>query len=235
MREFHEGFAAAIAASSEGPMAIYRNTVAAGACEALAANFPVTRTMLGDEMFAAVAADHAFAHPPDNPVLADYGAVFAEWIEDQPWAVDYAYLSDVARIERLHTEALFAADRAPLDPAELARLGPREWTGVRLALHPATRLACSAWPAATLWLAHNGEGDLAALAWRPECVLVTRPHHAVQVERFEPASHRLLLALANGETVAAGVDATLARFPGADIAAAFTLLLNRGAFAALEA
>jgi hypothetical protein len=48
-------------------------------------------------------------------------------------------------------------------------------------------------------------------------------------------SHRFLLALASGQTVAAAVDATLAAHPDADIAAAFTLFLNRGAFAALLA
>lgn len=234
MREFHEAFAAAISAPVEGPLAIYRNTVTAGACEALAANFPVVRTLLGDEMFAAVAADHAFACPPESPVLAHYGAAFPDWIEDQPWAVDYAYLSDIARVERLHLEALFAADAAPLDPATLARLGPREWTRTRLVLHPATRFACSPWPAASFWLAHRDGDDIAAVPWRPECVLVTRPYDAVRVEKLDSASHRFLLALGKRETIATAVDVTLAAFPGADIAAAFTLLLNRGAFAALE-
>ena len=234
MREFHAAFAAAISEPVHGPRAIYRNTVTAGACEALAANFPVTRALLGDEMFAAVAADHAFASPPDSPVLAHYGAAFAEWIEDQPWAVHYAYLSDIARVERLHLEALFAADATPLDPAALANLGPREWTHARLTLHPATRFGCSPWPAASLWLAHRAAADLAAVGWRPECFLVTRPGDAVWVERLDPPGHRLLLALGRGETVAAAVDAVLTAFPGADIAAAFTLLLNRGAFCALD-
>ena len=234
MPEFHEAFAAALEAPSEGPLAIYRNTVVAGACEALAANYPVVRALLGDEMFAAVAADHAFAHPPRSPVLADYGSEFADWIEDQPWAVDYAYLSDVARVERLQVEALFAGDGEPLDPAALARLAPREWTKVRLVLHPATRFACSPWPAGSLWLAHGEGGDPGAISWRPECILVTRPHRALRVEAIAPEIYRFLLALAQGQTVAAAVEATLARFPGADIAAAFSLLLNRGAFAALS-
>jgi len=235
MREFHEAFAARIAAPAEGPIAVYRNTIAAGACDALGANFPVVAMLLGDEMFAAVAADHAFACPPASPILALYGAAFPDWIEDQPWAVEYAWLSDVARIERLHTEALFAADAGPLDPAVLAGLGPREWTRARLQLHPATRMACSAWPAVSLWLAHVDGADPRQVAWRPECALVTRPYDAIRVETLAPDCHRLLLALARDATVAAAVEATLGAYPRADIAAAFTLLLNRGAFAALSA
>lgn len=233
MREFHEGFAAAISAPAEGAMAIYRNTVTAGAVETLAANYPVVRALVGNEMFAAVAVDHAATHPPADPVLAHYGSAFADWIEEQAWARDLPYLSDVARIERLHGEALFAADASPLDPGALGRLAPHEWTRVRLALHPATRFACSRWPAASLWLAHQDGGDPSAIAWYPECVLVTRPHLAVRIEPLPAASHRFLLSLGQGATVAAAVEATLSSHPQADIAAAFSLLLNRGAFAAV--
>jgi hypothetical protein len=235
MPEFHEAFAAAIAAPAEGPLAIYRNTAIAGAAEALSANYPVVRALLGEEMFDAVAVDFASAHPPTNPVLAHYGAAFAEWIEDQSWAVDIPYLSDVARVERLHLKALFAADADPLDPGALSRLAPHAWTRARLTLHPATRFACSRWPAASLWLAHQDGGDPATLAWHSECVLVSRLHHSVHVEAIPASAHRFLLALARGATVAAAVEAMLAAYPDAEITSAFALLLNRGAFAALLA
>ena len=235
MREFHEAFAAAISAPTDGPLAIYRNTAIAGAAEALAANFPVIQALIGDEMFTAVAVDFASAHPPANPVLAHYGAAFVEWIEEQEWSAELPYLSDVARVERLHGEALFAADAEPLDPAAFTRLATHEWTSARLTLHPATRLGCSRWPAASLWLAHQDGGDPAGVTWHPECVLVSRFGHSVRVEAIPPPAHRFLLSLARGSTVAAAVEATLAAFPDADIAAGFSLLLNRGAFAALTA
>lgn len=233
MPDFHEAFAATIAAPVDGVMAIYRNTAMAGAVEALAANFPVVRALVGDEMFSAVAVDHATACPPRSPVLAQYGAAFAEWIEEQVWAGDVPYLSDVARVERLHNEALFAADAEPLDPGALGRLGSHAWSRARLTLHPATRLVCSRWPAASLWLAHQDGGDPAAIAWCPECVLVTRAAHAVRLEAIPAPAHRFLLSLARSATVATALEAMLAAFPDAEITAAFTLLLHRGAFAAL--
>jgi hypothetical protein len=234
MPEFHEAFAAAIANPVDGPLAIYRNTVTAGAVEALAANYPVVRALIGDEMFAAVAVDHAAAHPPTEPVLALYGAAFADWIEEQRWARELPYLSEVARIERLHSEALFATDAAPLDPGALGRLAPHEWTRARLTLHPATRFACSRWPVASLWLAHQDPVAEPEVAWHSECVLVTRPHLTVRIEALSASDHRFLLSLGQGATVAAAVEATLSHHPQADIAAAFALLLNRGAFAALD-
>ena len=235
MPEFHQAFAAAIAARVAGPLAIYRNTVIAGAVEALAANFPVVRALVGEGMFDALAVDYATECPPNDPVLAYYGAGFAEWVEDQAWASDLPYLPDVARIERLHGEALFAADAEPLDPAALGHLAPHEWACVHLKLHPATRLACSPWPAASLWLAHQDGGDPAAIAWHPECVLATRTAHVVRIEAIPAPAHRFLLSLARGASVAAAVEVMLSAYPDAEITAAFSLLLNRGAFVALPA
>ena len=233
MRDFHQAFAAAISAPADGPLAIYRNTALAGTVEALAANFPVILALVGEEMFAAVAVDYAHECPPDHPVLAHYGADFADWIGEQAWAADLPYLSEVARVERLHGEALFAADAEPLDPAAFARFTPDEWAQARLTLHPAARLVCSRWPAASLWQAHQHDGALEGLDWCAEWILVTRPANAVRVEAIPASAHRFLLSLARGVTIAAAVDATLAAFPDADIAAAFSLLLDRGAFAAL--
>ena len=235
MPEFHETFAAALAVPAHGAMAIYRNTALAGLVDALAVNFPVVRALVGEEMFEAIAVDHASAHPPANPVLAHYGVAFSDWIKEQAWAAELPYLSDVARVERLHCEALFAADAEPLDPGAFARLAPHEWTRARLTLHPATRFACSRWPAASLWLTHQDGSDPAGVAWHPECVLVSRFGHSVLVEAIPPSAHRFLRSLACGSTVAAAVEATLAAFPNVGIAAGFSLLLNRGAFTALTA
>ncbi len=235
MPDFHEAFASAISAPVDGPLAIYRNTAMAGAVDALAANFPVVRALVGEEMFAALAVDHPTSHPPQSPVLAHYGSALAGWIEEQRWAAQLPYLSDVARIERLHGEALFAVDNPPLDPATLGRLAPHEWTRVRLTLHSATRFTCSRWPAASLWLAHQDGGDPARIAWAPECALVTRPFQVVGVEAIAPSAHRFLLSTARGATVAAAVEATLVAHPEADIGEIFTLLLNRGTFAAFPA
>jgi hypothetical protein len=237
MREFHKAFAAAVAGprteSATGALAIYRNTALAGTVDALVANYPVVRALLGDEMFDAVAVDFALGHPPASPVLALYGAAFAEWIGGQDWAVDLPYLADVTRVERLHGEALFAADADPLDPADFAQLALDQWAALHVGLHPATRVTCSSWPAASLWLAHQDGGDLEQVAWQPESILVTRPGCTVLVEPIPAPTHRFLLSLAVGAPVAAAVEATLAAFPDADIAAAFSLLLTRGAFAAM--
>src|SRR6478752_5091515 len=105
-----ENFAAAISRPATGALRVYRNTVISGAVEALRDNYPVVEQIVGSEMFEALAVDFASTCPPRTPVLALYGSEFADWLGQQPWIADLPYLADVARVERLRIESLFASD-----------------------------------------------------------------------------------------------------------------------------
>jgi hypothetical protein len=229
--EFQRDFAAAIGAQAEGPMRVYRNTVLSGCIDALRANYPVVAQLLGDEMFEAVAAEHASRCPPRKPVLALYGARFPDWLEGQPWVRDLRYVPDVARIERLHIESLFAADAEPLQMSMLA--GIDDWQGLHLSPHPATRFDWLTSPAVSIWLAHREgvEGEI-ELEWHAQGVLFTRPCLEVQPVRLDRAGHRFLFGIRLGENVGAAAIATANLYPETDIRSLFSSLVNCGAFAA---
>jgi hypothetical protein len=229
--EFQRDFAATIDAPVEGPMRVYRNTVLSGCVDALRANYPVVASLLGEEMFEAVAAEHASQCPPRRPVLALYGAPFPDWLEVQPWVRDLRYIPDVARIERLHIEALFACDAEPLEMGALA--GRNDWQALQLPLHSATRFDWLTSPAMSIWLAHRDgvEGEL-EFDWHPEGVLFTRPGLNVQPIRLDCAAHRLLFGIRLGESVGTAAIAAANLYPETDIGSLFTSLVNCGAFAA---
>lgn len=227
--EFQRDFAASIAEPVTGAVSVYRNTVISGCVDALRANYPVVAQLLG-EMFDAVAAEHASRCPPRQPVLALYGSTFPDWIAEQGWLQEVPYLPHVARIERLHVEALFAADAEPMN---MTSLQGANWQTLRLTLHPATRFDWLTAPAMSIWLAHRDgmSGDL-EFEWRAEGVLLTRPHLDVRVERLCRAGHRLLFGIRLGETVGAAAIAAATLYPETDIGSLFTSLVNAGAFAA---
>jgi hypothetical protein len=229
--EFQRDFAAAIAAPAEGAMRVYRNTVLSGCVDALRANYPIVARLLGNEMFEAVAAEHAAECPPHRPVLALYGSRFGDWLEEQPFIQDVPYLADVARIERLHIEALFASDEQPLDMDQLR--GREEWQGLRLALHPATRFDWLTTPAMSIWLSQRAEarGEL-EFDWHAEGVLFTRPRLEVQPMCLDRAGHRFLFGIRLGENVGSAAIATAGLYPESDIGSLFTSLVTAGAFAA---
>ncbi len=229
---FQRDFSAALDKPAQGAMAVYRNTVLHGAVEALRANFPVVEQILGTEMFESVAVDFATECPPRRPVLALYGARFAEWLEELAWVGDLPYLPDVARVERLRVECLMAADAEPL-PQEQVRAAARS-VDVRLFLHPSVRFDWLSTPAMSIWLAHQQPvGSEIAPEWKAEGALFVRPSpFVVHAPRIGAAAHRMLFGLRIGETVNASMTAASRLYPREDCTAVFASLVNLGAFAA---
>ncbi|MFM9976822.1 MAG: putative DNA-binding domain-containing protein [Sphingomonadaceae bacterium] len=234
---YQHGFAQTLsnAPACTGALVVYRNTALYGAVEALRANYPVAEAIVGQNMFDAIAADYAKAAPPRSPVLATYGAGFADWIEHQPWAGDAPYLSDVARFERLHLEALFAADADPLTSDTIAAIAPEGWSDVTLRLHPAARFGWVATPAMQIWCAHqHGPPSDLDVDWHSEGGLFVRPYGKVEAHVIDPTAHRFLFGIRLGETVGAAALATASLYPHADIGGLFASFIASGVFAAPE-
>jgi hypothetical protein len=209
-------------------LAVHRNTAAAAARDALLANFPVIRALFGDDAFNACAGAYVRGHPPRAPCLNTYGESFIGFLAEYGPARALTYLPDVARLERLCIESLFAEDAEPIDPARLARALS---AGSSPRLHPATRFERFEHPAASLWLAHQS-GDHAAfeaIEWVPEDVLVTRPAHDVRVAVAEPGALAFLRACAAGADLKA--SALAAGAAGADVSTLLPILVQAGAFA----
>lgn len=178
-------------------VAIHRNTSAKAAQTALGDNYPVVRAMVGAEAFDAVGHDFVESTPPTDPRLCLYGVGFAAFLDAYPPFADHRYLADVAHVERLVVEALFAADADPRDPASFGNLD----LDAPLNLHPAVRVAQLPSPAGTLWLAHQDGAPadaLESILWEGECVLVTRPGNRIAVSVETPAATAFIEACANG-------------------------------------
>lgn len=230
LAHFQDAFAEALLA--EAPLgrlarapgfAVYRNTCAQGAVEALRATYATVDCLLGEEGFTAAALAFRAEQPPESPVLARYGAGFPGFLARQPWTSELPYLADVATLDRLWLEAHLAPDRLPPN----APAGP----ALRLRLHPAARFAWLETPAVTIWLAHRSPSGFDDLEpeWRPEGALFTRRGLAVGLEPIERIEHRMLAAAAAGAEVAAIAAAVAAEAPGADVATLFSRLIARGA------
>lgn len=153
--------------SDPGPrFAVYRNNLVVSLVDALADTYPVVQEMVGVEFFRAMAREFVHVRPPASPVLAHYGAGFAEFIEDFPPAAGLPYLPDLARLELMRVEVYHAADDAPLRSEDIALLlaDADLRPPARLDLHPAARVLCSRHAVASLWAAHQADDVNAALA-----------------------------------------------------------------------
>jgi Putative DNA-binding domain len=193
--------------------AVYRNNVVLSLIASLGARYPVTRRLVGEDFFRAMASAYAAANKPDTPVLIGYGGGFPAFIAGFEPARNLAYLADVARLENAWVEAYHAAEAAPLALAALAGFDAESLAAARVVFHPATRLLRADHPAASIWAAHQGVGEVAPIEnWRPEEALITRPGGEVLLRVLPAGGYAFASALLTGASVAqahqaAGVEA----------------------------
>jgi Putative DNA-binding domain len=211
---------------------VYRNNVAVGLIKSLEARYPVTRRLVGEDFFRGMAGAYVGGHKPETAVLILYGADFPEFVRGFEPARELNYLPDVAALENAWVEAYHAAEAEPWPLALLADIAPERLETLRFRIHPATRLARFATPAASVWSAHQGEGEPAPPQhWGGEDVLVTRPHAEVSVRVLPDGGHDFLAGLRAGAEL--GEAALPLIEAGADPGAHLVGLIEAGAIAGL--
>jgi hypothetical protein len=212
-------------------LAVYRNTIAKGCVDALAANFPTVQSMVGEDWFRTAAALFAREAPPTSAALLDYGEDFPAWLEGFPPAAELPYLAGIAHLDRLWTEALFAAEAPALDAEALSRLAPEALAGTPLALHPSTRFAAFDAGLPSLWrAARDGAEDL-ELSETPETLLLVRRGEAVASRVIGAAETAFLRACRGGFTAGDAAEAAATADPDAHFASLFAALIADGVFA----
>lgn len=186
--------------------AVYRNNVTVSLVESLKAAYPAVSALIGEQPFEQVALEFVRTHPPQSPVMLQFGQGFAEHLAEVPQLAHLPFLPDVARLEAAWLESYHAADAEVLDPTRLASVAPEDFTNARFAVHPAARLVPSAFPIVDLWNAgRNGAGqgiDPNLTQW----ALVTRPDVTVKVLAVSQTSAPFVAALLAGETLAAAAE-----------------------------
>jgi hypothetical protein len=220
----------------DGPvgLTVYRNTIAKGCVDALAANFPTVASLVGDDWFGAAAALFAREHPPAGAALLAYGDVFPDWLARFPPVDDLPYLPAMARLDRMWTTALFADEAEPL-AAETFALTPDALAAARPRLHPSLAFAWFDTGLPGLWLAaREPEPDEMELVDDPQGVLIIRPHDAVRSRLLDAAGFAFLTAARDGATLVEAITAAAQADPAADLAPLFAALIADGVFSGLD-
>lgn len=194
------GLLARTGADIQRRFGVHRNNVVVTLTDVLAATFPVTQALVGEDFFRAMARDHVRASPPRSPVLAEYGAGFAGFIARFAPAAGLPYLPDMARLEWACLRAFHAEDAVAVDVADFHALldTPGRAGTTRLELHPAAHWLRSDHAIVSLWSAHQGlddmrQADLGGIDLdRAEDALITRPHEDVHVSALPDGGTRWL-------------------------------------------
>ena len=224
------------AVTSQPGFAIYRNGVMKHAIDALQANYPAVARVVGEEWFRAAAAIYVRKAPPRTPMLIEYGTDFPHFLERFEPAAEIAYVADVARLDRMWTEAHIGPDDAALDPVRIATLSPEALRRAVLRPH-----ACARWawfdtaPIYSIWAGTRGNAEsLAEIDWHGEGALVVRPGASVEWMLLDKGACAFLDRCADGANLERATQAALAANPDTDFSQLMYGLLAMGAIANID-
>lgn len=186
---------------------VHRNTVWRGWLDALMALYPSVQHQLGQVRFDHLCRLYLDAHPPQQPVLLDMGADFAEFLRDST-PID-SLADQLAVADWAWMRAHVAPDAQVLDANAFSAL----WTQAHahLCLHPSVQVLTDLPPTVIqTWLADRFptvEPEAKASA-----LLVHRVDDSVQAQALNAANLAFLLAASDGD----GVQSALCRALEAD-------------------
>lgn len=160
-------------------LAVYRHAYRARLAAALADNYTVLARALGDEAFDALARAYIAARPSRHPSIRWFGHELAAFMANaNDDLVPHASLVDFAAMDWALRGAFDAAEAPLLEMSTLAALGPDDWAGLVLHLHPSAQ---------RVTLAHAIEPAWRVLReWEPDS-------GADQPELPEPQRHEHML------------------------------------------
>ncbi len=216
---------------------VYRNNVAISLIKLCESTFPVTRELVGEDFFAAMARQFSAKNLPKSPLLFDYGHEFPGFIKTYAPANTVPYLADVAALEWARNTVFHGPDKTPLTIEALANFSQEEMPNLTFELHPTTTVLTSKWPIVSIWSAHQTDDIQKAipnLKEGGECALIIRPNLAIKVHAISTATFTFMTALATKKTFATAVASAIEKDDNFDISAALAGLFKVGAVTAIH-
>ena len=219
-------------------LGIYRNNVIHSLTEAMAAQYPIVKKLVGEAFFLALARDYVRAAPPQEPALTFYGETFPDFIAGHAHCRPLPYLPDVARLEWLCQRVLHAPDDAELPPQALAAVDPALLGDVSLHVKQALALFSSRFPVVEIRQGNlkTTPGTVNLDHVQGSHVLVFRKGIDVKVLNLSPSAFLMLEELRRGRSISDSWDTVSSCFSLNDEALPPLLanLLGLGLFSAYD-
>ena len=188
--------------NEERRVAVYRNHHRISLAGALAANFPTTVKVIGEDAFQALALSFLAVDPPRDACVAAYGARLPAFLESDPRSQSLVYLGDVARLDWALNVAERADDLATFNPAQLAQLDEASLETLRLKPHPSLTLLSSLYPLLRIRDVAAGVEQGVSLEAGGVDLMIWRKAGAVTCAVLDRPAVDFLRALADGQSLA---------------------------------
>ena len=192
------------------PWRVHRNTIWRGWVEAMGDAYPITKALIGPEMFGASARRFLRETPPNNAALKLIGGGFSSWIAGHAVEGVPPYLADIAMLERLWLEAFHAPDADVMPPEMIGQFDPARVLDLTVEFHPSLGIIASDYPIDVIFDLHSSEAieqtDQISLPDRGVHITVSRPGVDVLVAAISATSFSLITILLQGATLGEALD-----------------------------
>ncbi|ADZ89492.1 DNA-binding domain-containing protein [Marinomonas mediterranea] len=180
----HDTALSGLAGSTEENKArfnVYRNNVFSSLIDALGDIFSVSKQLVGEDFFRAMARVYIADNPPQSPILSQYGDRFPEFIEAFEPAKSVSYLAELAYVERNLLTLTHSAESPTLTLDEARhRLSQIQDPAKLVLVLPKTTFLCQyRYAVGSIWWAHQPKSlfKLASIDIEmPEYVLFAKAH-----------------------------------------------------------
>jgi hypothetical protein len=197
--------------------------------EALAADYPALRALLGANDFADLGRMYAGAHPSRSASIRWFGRHLSRFLQDDSEYRERPELAELAAFEWALSEAFDAAETPAISPEALAALPAARWPDLRIRFHPALRRVEFRFNTPEVWRALNRQGSpppfealdspQAWIVWRSDLKLFFRSLDASEAQAFD--------ALHQGLHFAEVCEGLCDRLPAENVAATAAGFLAR--------
>ena len=202
--------------TAEERVAIYREMYLLRMREALAADYPVTHYLLGEEAFSALVRDYLQRYPSRSYTLNRLGDHLPQFYLDEPERAGAAFLHDLTSAELALAQAYEEAESPVLTPDAVLAVPVEAWPQVRLVPVSSLRLLALRHPV----LPSMEACRLELPCPKPRCggtwLAVWRKDYTLHQRRLSRAEHHLLRALAAGLPLGQALEETAASLKGSD-------------------
>lgn len=219
----------------EERIALYRDMYEIRMVEALEADYPALRVLLGHDKFHALAWDYIQAHPSTSYTLNDLGDAMPEFLEQHVGRASARRFlhADLARLELAMTHVFDEAEAAPLEAEAFAGLDPEKIATTRLRTIPALRLLALRYPVNELFTAYREEEKLVVPRKKKQWLAVHRRDYSVYRMPLTERGFVMLSGLRDGRTIGETIE-LLPHLTGDELFGWFREWSAAGLFTSLE-
>jgi len=138
-------------------LGIYGHAYCARLIDALADNYPVLRTYLGQEWFEEMAQAYLVKYPSTYRSIRWFGEDLEKFLTNEKEYQVQPYLAEIAAFEWKLSLVFDAADSETLRQEDLAKIAPEQWMDLRFRPHPSLHRIDLSWNVVPIWQALNEE------------------------------------------------------------------------------